>query len=68
MKNAYAPWLGQQVILQVSSDDLQVPLRGTVVGESYDAVRFRIGEGWDVDIFKSMILSIEEDSLLAISA
>jgi hypothetical protein len=31
------------------------------VGESDEAVRFRIGESWDVDIYKSMILAVEED-------
>ena len=30
--------------------------------ESSDAVRLRIGENWDVDIYKSMILAVEEDS------
>lgn len=64
MDNAYALWLGQQVVLNVASGDVQVPLRGTVVGESERALRFRIGDTWDVDIFKSMILSIEEDNLL----
>lgn len=68
MNNAYALWLGQQVVLNVASGDVQVPLRGTVVGESEVALRFRIGDAWDVDIFKSMILSIEEDSLLVAPA
>jgi hypothetical protein len=68
MKNAYALWLGQQVVLNVASGDVQVPLRGTVVGESEDALRFRIGDTWDVDIFKSMILSVEEDTLLVAPA
>jgi len=32
-----------------------VPLRGVIVGESEGAVRFRVGEGWDIDIYKPMI-------------
>lgn len=59
MEKAYASWVGQVVVLQVVSADLRVPLRGTIVGESSEAVRFRIGEGWDVDIFKNMILAVE---------
>lgn len=61
MSSAYAGWLGQEVVLQLEAADLRVPLRGKIVGESDDAVRFRIGEGWDIDVFKSMILAVEED-------
>lgn len=62
MQGAYATWLGQMVVLQVEAGDMRVPLRGTIVGESPDAVRFRIGEGWDVDIYKAMVLAVEEDN------
>ena len=66
MESPYASWLNQPVILQISTGDLKVPLRGTIVGESDEAVRFRIGEGWDVDIFKTMILAVEEDHWVSI--
>lgn len=62
MEGAYQTWLGQLVVLQVEAGDMRVPLRGTIVGESPDALRFRIGEGWDVDIYKSMVLAVEEDN------
>jgi len=62
MGSVYASWIGQTVILQVTAADLRVPLRGTIVGESEEALRFRIGENWDIDIYKNMILAIEEDS------
>ena len=65
MKSVYAAWVGQPVIMQLASDDLRVPLRGTVVGESDSVVRFRLGDGLDIDIFKKMILAIEEDALAA---
>ncbi len=61
MQSAYSVWFGQPVVLQVTAGDQKVPLRGTIIGESNAAVRFRIGEGWDVDIFKAMILAVEED-------
>jgi hypothetical protein len=61
MMSAYSSWIGQAVVLQVAVSDLKVPLRGTILGESDDAVRFRIGENWDIDIFKNMILAVEED-------
>jgi hypothetical protein len=62
MQTVYASWIGQAVILQVAADDLRVPLRGVIVGESDTAVRFRVGEGWDIDIFKPMILAVEQDN------
>ncbi len=62
MNSGFATWVGQQVVLQVEAGDMRVPLRGTIVGESPDAVRFRIGEGWDVDIYKAMVLAVEEDT------
>ncbi len=66
MPSAYSNWMGQAVVLQVTAGDLKVPLRGTIVGESDAAVRFRIGEGWDVDIYKAMILAVEEDNWVSI--
>jgi hypothetical protein len=62
MPSAYASWIGQAVVLQVAAGDLRVPLRGVIVGESDGAVRFRVGEGWDIDIYKPMILAVEQDS------
>jgi aminopeptidase C len=38
------------------------PLRGVIVGETQQSVRFRIDDSWDIDIYKSMILAVEEDS------
>ena len=62
MASAYAFWLGQSVILQVAAEEICVPLRGVIIGESDSTVRFRVGEGWDIDIYKHMILAVEQDS------
>lgn len=67
MSDAYAPWLNQAVILQVACNGLRVPLRGTIVGESSDAIRFRLEQSWDVDIFKNMILAIEQDNFSCVA-
>ncbi len=66
MTSAYWLWVGQPVILQVATDDLRVPLRGVIVGESESAVRFRVGEGWDIDIYKHMILAVEQDNWVGV--
>ena len=67
MTSAYTTWLGQQVILQVAAGELRVPLRGVIVGESDAAIRFRVGDGWDIDVYKPMILAVEEDNWASIS-
>ena len=68
MKSAYATWVGQAVVLQVALGDIKVPLRGTLLKDGAETVRMRIGEGWDVDIFKSMILAVEQDSMAILPA
>jgi len=62
MQGGYSLWMGQPVVLQVAAGEMRVPLRGVIVSESNDAVRFRIGDGWDVDIYKNMVLAVEEQT------
>jgi len=61
MEGGYAVWVGQPVILRVLSGTLRVPLRGRLLSETTDAVRLRIADSWDVDIFKSMVVGVEHD-------
>lgn len=62
MEGAYAIWMGQPVVLRVVAGSIRVPLRGRLMSETKDAVKLRIDESWDVDIFKSMILGVEHDT------
>jgi hypothetical protein len=64
MESAYATWIGQPVVLQLALGDIRVPLRGKLLKEGGETVRMRIGDGWDVDIYKAMILAVEEDSMV----
>jgi hypothetical protein len=68
MENAYKAWVGQSVLLQVALGDIKVPLRGTLLKDGNETIRMRIGEGWDVDIYKSMIMTVERDSMVLLSA
>ena len=68
MQNGYAVWLGQAVVLKVELGDIQVPLRGRLLKENHETVRMRIGEGWDVDIYKAMIRGVEEDGMALVPA
>ncbi len=64
METAFKAWIGQRVVLQVALGDIRVPLRGKLLKDGNDTVRMRIGDGWDVDIYKAMILAVEKDSML----
>jgi hypothetical protein len=68
MQSGYEVWLGQAVVLKVELGDIQVPLRGKLLKENSETVRMRIGEGWDVDIYKAMIRGVEEDGMALIPA
>jgi hypothetical protein len=61
MESAYAVWIGQPVVLQLAAEDLRVPLRGMILGETGDFIRFRVEQAWEIDIYKSMILAVEQD-------
>ena len=68
MNTAFKPWVGQAVVLQVSLGDIKVPLRGTLLKDGSETIRMRIGEGWDVDIYKEMVLAVEEDAMVLLPA
>lgn len=68
MDTGYTNWLGHAVVLRVELGDIKVPLRGKLLKENRETVRVRIGEGWDVDIYKTMILDVQEDLMPMIPA
>lgn len=68
MQMGFNGWLGRAVVLQVALGDIKVPLRGKLLKENGETVRMRIGDGWDVDIYKTMILGVEEDGMALIPA
>jgi len=55
----FVPWMGSRVVLKVAFAEICVPLPGTLLSETPTTLRFRIGDGWDVDIYKSMVLAVE---------
>jgi hypothetical protein len=68
MDSAFEAWIGQPVVLQVALGNIKVPLRGKLLKDGGETVRMRIGDGWDVDIYKAMILAVEEDSMVLLPA
>ena len=68
MDSTFKAWVGQPVVLQVALGDIKVPLRGKLLKVGDKTVRMRIGDGWDVDIYKAMIMAVEEDSMALLPA
>jgi hypothetical protein len=68
MDSGFTAWIGQPVVLQLALGDIKVPLRGKLLKDGGETIRMRIGEGWDVDIYKAMILAVEEDSMVLLPA
>jgi len=68
MDSAFKAWVGQPVVLQVALGDIKVPLRGKLLKDGGETIRMRIGDGWDVDIYKAMIVAVEEDSMVLLPA
>jgi hypothetical protein len=68
MDSAFQTWIGQPVVLQVALGDIKVPLRGKLLKDGGETVRMRIGDGWDVDIYKAMILAVEQDAMALLPA
>lgn len=62
MEGSYTIWMGQPVILRVVAGNLRVPVRGRLLSETTNVLRLRIADNWDVDIFKSMVVAIEQDN------
>jgi hypothetical protein len=61
MVSSFEQWFGKTVVLQLTTGETRVPLRGIIVAESGPAVRFRITGGWEFDVYKSLILSVERE-------
>ena len=68
MDSTFKAWIGQPVVLQLALGEIKVPLRGKILKEGGETLRMRIGEGWDVDIYKAMILTVEQDTMVMLPA
>ncbi len=62
MDTAYQTWIGESVVLQVALGDIKVPLKGKLLKDGGETIRMRVGDGWDIDIYKTMVLAVEQDA------
>jgi|HubBroStandDraft_6_1064221.scaffolds.fasta_scaffold2154459_1 hypothetical protein len=55
----YSTWFGKPVLLHVATAGFLTSLNCVIVAESDAALRIRIANLWDVDLFKEMVLAVE---------
>jgi hypothetical protein len=63
--SVFSIWLNRPVLLWVTAGESRTVLSCILVGESEVAVRIRVGGQWDLDIYKEMILAVEEAEVFA---
>ena len=64
MENAFSPWIGRSVILRVALGDCRIGVRGRLIKDGAETLKMRLMEGLDIDIYKEMVLAVEEDAPL----
>ena len=60
MNSAFEYWLGEQVVVQVDLGQIKLPVRGSLLEERADTIMMRISDGTEVEIYKAMVLAVEE--------
>jgi hypothetical protein len=61
MESAFALWVGRPVMLRVALGDCRVGVRGTLLKDDAETLKMRVAEGFDIDIYKDLILAVEEE-------
>ncbi len=61
MDNVFASWIGRSVILRVALGDSKIGVRGMLIKDSPETLKMRVSEGFDIDIYKDMVLAVEEE-------
>ena len=61
MDSAFATWIGRPVVLRVALGESRVGVRGMLLRDGENTLRIRLVEGFDIDIYKEMVLAVEED-------
>ena len=61
VSGSFTAWLNQKAVLFMTIDDGRIAMRGTIVEESPNTIRFRLFNSTDVEIYKHRIFGIEAD-------
>jgi hypothetical protein len=60
MNSAFDFWLGEQVVVRLDLGEIKMSVRGSLLEETADTIMMRTNDGTDVEIYKTMVLAVEE--------
>lgn len=60
MNSAFDFWLGEQVVIRLDLGQIKMSVRGSLLEERADTIMMRINDGTEVEIYKTMVLAVEE--------
>ena len=60
MNSAFDFWIGEQVVVKLDLGQIKTSVRGSILEERADTIMLRIFDGTEVEIYKTMVLAVEE--------
>lgn len=60
MNSAFDFWIGEQVVVKLDLGQIKTSVRGSILEERTDTIMIRIFDGTEVEIYKTMVLAVEE--------
>jgi ribosome maturation factor RimP len=60
MNSAFDFWIGEQVVVKLDLGQIKTSVRGSILEERADTIMIRIFDGTEVEIYKTMVLAVEE--------
>ena len=60
MNSAFDFWIGEQVVVRLDLGQIKMSVRGSLLEERTDTIMIRTNDGAEVEIYKTMVLAVEE--------
>jgi hypothetical protein len=60
MESAFEPWIGQDVVVQLTVGRIKLSLLGTLLKDQSETLMVKLEAGCEVEIPKKYVLAIEE--------
>ena len=60
MNSAFDFWIGEHVVVRLDLGQIKMSVRGSLLEERADTIMMRINDGTEVEIYKTMVLAVEE--------
>jgi RNase P/RNase MRP subunit p29 len=61
MGSAFESWIGSPVVVQLDFGQTKVAVHGMLLEEKRDTLMMRTREGCEFEIYKTMVLAIEQE-------